>query len=181
VPVTANWKQSARRRGVTTKGRGSRPSVLLLPDHHGSHIPHLHLSKARVLTFFCILTSSNSSSIFYPSILYSILLSSFSLGVRTHVTAPYKYHLLAVNTPKKMCRLRSKITCTGWAHSALRADWQSGGRGRWFFTVSAIQISSACGKCTKKDVPFGVQNNICLVGTYRPQSGVAAGDAGSSP
>jgi hypothetical protein len=61
------------------------------------------------------------------------------------------------------------------------ASGQSGGRGRRFFTVSAIQISSACGKRTKKDVPFGIQNNICLVGTYRPQSGVAAGDAGSSP
>jgi hypothetical protein len=47
--------------------------------------------------------------------------------------------------------------------------------------VIAVQISSACGKRTKKDVPFGVQNNICLGGTYRPQSGVAAGGAGSSP
>jgi hypothetical protein len=64
---------------------------------------------------------------------------------------------------------------------ALRAEWQSGGRGRRFVTASAIQISSAYGKRTKKDVPFGIQNNIYLVGTYRPQSVVAAGDGGSSP
>jgi hypothetical protein len=95
--------------------------------------------------------------------------------------ALYKYHRLAVNTPKKMCLLGYKIIFAWWAHIALRAEWRRGGRGCRFVTASAVQISSACGKRTKKDVPFGVQNNICLVGTYRPQSGGMAGDAGSSP
>jgi hypothetical protein len=48
----------------------------------------------------------------------------------------------------------------------------SGGRGRRFFTTSAEQVSSACGKRIKKDVAFGVQNNICLVGTYRINSDI---------
>jgi hypothetical protein len=95
--------------------------------------------------------------------------------------APYKYHPLAVNAPIKMCLLGYKIIFAWWAHIALRAEWRRVGWERRFFTVSAIQISSACGKRTKKDVPLGVQNNICLVGTYRRQSGVAAGEAGSSP
>jgi hypothetical protein len=69
--------------------------------------------------------------------------------------APYKYHALAVNAPKKMCLLGYKLTFAWWAHIAIRAECQSGGRGRRFFTVSAIQISSACGKRTKKDVPLG--------------------------
>jgi hypothetical protein len=70
---------------------------------------------------------------------------------------PYKYHPLAVHAPKKMCLLGYKIIFAWWAHIALKV------------TVRAIQILSACGKRTKKDVPFGVQNNICLVGTNRPQ------------
>jgi hypothetical protein len=61
------------------------------------------------------------------------------------------------------------------------AEWWKGGQGRRFVTASAVQISSACGKRTKKDVPFGDTNNICLVGTYHRQSGVAAGNAGSLP
>jgi hypothetical protein len=40
--------------------------------------------------------------------------------------APYKYHLLAVNAQNKIFLLRYKITCTGWAHSALRAKLRSG-------------------------------------------------------
>jgi hypothetical protein len=79
-----------------------------------------------------------------------------------------------------MCLLGYKIKFAWWAHIALKAEWQSGDWERRFFTLSAVQISSACGKRTKKDVPFGVQINICLVGTYCPQSGVVAGDAGSS-
>jgi hypothetical protein len=93
--------------------------------------------------------------------------------------APYKCHLLAVHAPKKMCLLGYKITCTGWAHSALGVEWRRGSRGRRFVTASAVQISSACGKRTKKDVPFGVQNNICLVGTYRPEVGMVDGQPGT--
>jgi rRNA maturation protein Nop10 len=63
-----------------------------------------------------------------------------------------------------MCLSGYKIIFAWWAHSALKAEWQSGGRECRFFTVSAVQISSTCGKRTKTDVPFEVQNNICLVG-----------------
>jgi hypothetical protein len=72
-----------------------------------------------------------------------------------------------------MCLLGYTLIFAWWAHIALSAEWQSGGWGSRFLTVSAIQISSACGQRTKREMPFGVQNNICLVGTYRPQGGMA--------
>jgi hypothetical protein len=68
---------------------------------------------------------------------------------------------------------------------ALRAEWQSGGRGRRFDTASAIQISSAYGKRTKKDVPFGVKitctgwAHSALRAEWR-NGGRAARDVGSS-
>jgi hypothetical protein len=40
---------------------------------------------------------------------------------------------------------------------------RSGGRGRRFFTVSAVHKLSGCGKHTKKDVIFKVRNNARLV------------------
>jgi hypothetical protein len=92
---------------------------------------------------------------------------------------PYKYHLLAVNAPKKMCLLGYKIIFAWWAHSTLRSEWWMGSRGRRFVTASAVQISSACGTRTKKDVPFGIQNNICLVGTYRSQVGIVEAQPGT--
>jgi hypothetical protein len=45
------------------------------------------------------------------------------------------------------------------------ASGRSGGRVRRFFTVSAVQKSSGCGIRTKKDVPFGVQNNMYRLAT----------------
>jgi hypothetical protein len=72
-----------------------------------------------------------------------------------------------------MCLLGYTLIFAWWAHIALSAEWQRGGRRRRFLNVSAIQISSAYGKRTKKDVPFGIHIIICLVGTYRPQGGMA--------
>jgi hypothetical protein len=60
-----------------------------------------------------------------------------------------------------MCLLGYKLIFACWAHT------------------SAVQILSACGKRTKKDVPFGIKINIWLVGTYRPQSGMAEGRLGT--